>query len=313
VGRYIVRRLLASVPVLFMVGVIAFVILHVAPGDPAAIIAGDLATPAEVEAIRRALGMDRPLLVQLGIWIGRLFQGDLGTSVFSGRSVTDLMAPRLEPTIALSVMALLISVSIGIPLGVVAAWKAHTVVDRGVMVFAVLGFSIPVFWLGLNLIWLFSVKIRLLPVLGYQPLAEGVIPFLRHLALPSVTLGITFAALIARMTRSSVLEVLREDYIRTARAKGLAERVVLVRHALKAASLPIVTVIGLVFAALITGVVVTETVFAIPGLGRLVVDAVVRRDFPIIQGMMIVLATAYVLVNLVVDIAYAYLDPRIRY
>jgi peptide/nickel transport system permease protein len=287
--------------------------LHVAPGDPAAIIAGDLATPAEVEAIRRALGMDRPLLVQLGIWIGRLFQGDLGTSVFSGRSVTDLMAPRLEPTIALSVMALLISVSIGIPLGVVAAWKAHTVVDRGVMVFAVLGFSIPVFWLGLNLIWLFSVKIRLLPVLGYQPLAEGVIPFLRHLALPSVTLGITFAALIARMTRSSVLEVLREDYIRTARAKGLAERVVLVRHALKAASLPIVTVIGLVFAALITGVVVTETVFAIPGLGRLVVDAVVRRDFPIIQGMMIVLATAYVLVNLVVDIAYAYLDPRIRY
>jgi peptide/nickel transport system permease protein len=181
------------------------------------------------------------------------------------------------------------------------------------MVFAVLGFSIPVFWLGLNLIWLFSVKIRLLPVLGYQPLAEGVIPFLRHLALPSVTLGITFAALIARMTRSSVLEVLREDYIRTARAKGLAERVVLVRHALKAASLPIVTVIGLVFAALITGVVVTETVFAIPGLGRLVVDAVVRRDFPIIQGMMIVLATAYVLVNLVVDIAYAYLDPRIRY
>jgi peptide/nickel transport system permease protein len=313
VGRYIVRRLLASVPVLFMVGVIAFVILHVAPGDPAAIIAGDLATPAEVEAIRRALGMDRPLLVQLGIWIGRLFQGDLGTSVFSGRSVTDLMAPRLEPTIALSVMALLISVSIGIPLGVVAAWKAHTVVDRGVMVFAVLGFSIPVFWLGLNLIWLFSVKLRLLPVLGYQPLAEGVIPFLRHLALPSVTLGITFAALIARMTRSSVLEVLREDYIRTARAKGLAERVVLVRHALKAASLPIVTVIGLVFAALITGVVVTETVFAIPGLGRLVVDAVVRRDFPIIQGMMIVLATAYVLVNLVVDIAYAYLDPRIRY
>jgi peptide/nickel transport system permease protein len=313
VGRYIVRRLLASVPVLFMVGVIAFVILHVAPGDPAAIIAGDLATPAEVEAIRRALGMDRPLLVQLGIWIGRLFQGDLGTSVFSGRSVTDLMAPRLEPTIALSVMALLISVSIGIPLGVVAAWKAHTVVDRGVMVFAVLGFSIPVFWLGLNLIWLFSVKIRLLPVLGYQPLAEGVIPFLRHLALPSVTLGITFAALIARMTRSSVLEVLREDYIRTARAKGLAERVVLVRHALKAASLPIVTVIGLVFAALITGVVVTETVFAIPGLGRLVVDAVVRRDFPIIQGMMIMLATAYVLVNLVVDIAYAYLDPRIRY
>ena len=312
-GRYIVRRLLASVPVLFMVGVIAFVILHVAPGDPAAIIAGDLATPAEVEAIRRALGMDRPLLVQLGIWIGRLFQGDLGTSVFSGRSVTDLMAPRLEPTIALSVMALLISVSIGIPLGVVAAWKAHTVVDRGVMVFAVLGFSIPVFWLGLNLIWLFSVKLRLLPVLGYQPLAEGVIPFLRHLALPSVTLGITFAALIARMTRSSVLEVLREDYIRTARAKGLAERVVLVRHALKAASLPIVTVIGLVFAALITGVVVTETVFAIPGLGRLVVDAVVRRDFPIIQGMMIVLATAYVLVNLVVDIAYAYLDPRIRY
>lgn len=310
---YIAKRLLASIPVLLLVGIITFSLLHIAPGDPAAIIAGDDATPATLVEIREALGLDRPFLVQMGLWFKRLFQGDLGTSIFSGHSVASLMAPRVQPTLSLALLSLVLSVFLGVPLGVLAAWKHNTAIDRGVMVFAVLGFSIPVFWLGFNLIWLFAVNLSLFPVIGYVPISKGFLLFLYHLTLPAVTVGVVSAALIARMTRSSMLEVLREDYIRTARSKGLAERVVLVRHALRAASIPVVTVIGLVFAGLITGVVVTETVFNIPGLGRLVVDAVVRRDFPIVQGMIMVLAGIYVFVNLVVDITYAYLDPRIRY
>jgi peptide/nickel transport system permease protein len=313
VGPYILRRLLASIPVLLLVGIITFSLLHLAPGDPAAIIAGDLASPEQVAETRRLLGLDKPFLVQVGLWFGRLLQGDLGTSIFSGHTVASLIASRLEPSLSLGLLGILLSVLIGVPLGALAAWKANTWIDRSVMFFVVVGFSVPVFWLGFNLVWLFSVSLQLLPAAQYKPLSQGVGPWLRHLILPAVTVAIVFAALIARMTRSSMLEVLREDYIRTARAKGLAERVVLVRHALKAASLPIITVIGLIFALMVTGLVVTETVFAIPGVGRLVVDAVIRRDYPVIQGVMMAVAVVYVFINLLVDVMYAYLDPRIRY
>ena len=313
VSGYILRRLLASIPVILLVGVITFSILHIAPGDPAVLMAGEEATPEQVEAIRQALGFDKPFIVQFGRWAGRLLRGDLGTSIFSQHSITSLMAPRLQPTLSLAFLAITLSIVIGVPLGVLAAWKSGGVVDRGVMLFAVLGFSVPVFWLGFLFIWAFAVNIRIFPAVGFVPISEGIIPFLRSLTLPALANAIPFAALVARMTRSTMVEVLREDYIRTARAKGLTERVVNIRHGLRNASIPIVTIVGLVFGALVGGAVVTETVFAIPGLGRLTVDGVVRRDYPIVQAMLMVVAVSYVFVNLVVDVIYAYLDPRIRY
>jgi peptide/nickel transport system permease protein len=310
---YLVQRLLAVIPVLLLVGLITFALLRVTPGDPAAVLAGEHATPENVERIRQQLGLDRPLHVQLWRWFGRLLQGDLGDSLFTGYKVTTLIRQRLEPTLSLAVLAEIIAIALALPMGILAAWKANSWVDRGVMVFAVLGFSIPVFWLGFNLIWLFSVTLDLLPPAGYTPMSQGVWPWLRSLILPAVTLGLIFSALIARMTRASMLEILREDYIRTARAKGLAEKVVLLRHALRNAAVPIVTIIGLGFAALVTGVVVTETVFALPGLGRLIVDSMLRRDYPVIQGAILLAASAYVVINLIVDLTYAYFDPRIRY
>jgi peptide/nickel transport system permease protein len=310
---YLVQRLLAVIPVLLLVGLITFALLRVTPGDPAAVLAGEHATPENVERIRQQLGLDRPLHVQLWRWFGRLLQGDLGDSLFTGYKVTTLIRQRLEPTLSLAVLAEIIAIALALPMGILAAWKANSWVDRAVMVFAVLGFSIPVFWLGFNLIWLFSVTLDLLPPAGYTPLSQGVWPWLRSLILPAVTLGLIFSALIARMTRASMLEILREDYIRTARAKGLAEKVVLLRHALRNAAVPIVTIIGLGFAALVTGVVVTETVFALPGLGRLIVDSMLRRDYPVIQGAILLAASAYVVINLIVDLTYAYFDPRIRY
>ncbi len=290
-----------------------FSILHIAPGDPAVLMAGEEATPEDVEEMRVALGFDKPFIVQFGRWAGRLLKGDLGTSIFSQHTITSLMKPRLQPTLSLAVMAITLSIAIGVPIGVLAAWKAGTLLDRGVMLFAVLGFSVPVFWLGFLFIWAFAVKIQLFPVVGFVPITDGVFPFLRSLTLPALANAIPFSALVARMTRSTMVEVMQEDYIRTARAKGLSERVVNIRHGLRNASIPIVTVVGLVFAALVGGAVVTETVFAIPGLGRLLVDGVVRRDFPIVQAMLMVVAIGYVFVNLMVDVAYAYLDPRIRY
>ena len=312
-GRYILQRTLAAIPVVLLVGVIIFSLLHVAPGDPAAIIAGDDVRPEDVEEIRHALGLDRAFHIQFGIWVWNLLQGDLGTSIFSDRSIVTLMVPRLQPTLGLTALALTMSVLMGIPLGIIAAWKAHGPIDRAVMLFAVVGFAVPVFWLGFLLIWAFAVNWSLFPTIGYSPITDGILPFLRSLFLPALSIAIAQTALIARMTRSCMLEVLNEDYIRTARAKGLAERVVLVRHAFKAASIPVVTVIGLVFAGLITGVVVTEVVFSIPGIGRMIVDAVVRRDYPVVQGMLMLAAMAYVFVNLMVDVFYAYLDPRIKY
>lgn len=312
-STYILRRLLASLPVIFMVGVITFSILHIAPGDPAVLMAGEEATPEDVEKMRQALGFDRPFYVQFGVWVGNLLQGDLGTSIFSKHSIASLMAPRLQPTLSLGLIAIVLSVLIGVPMGVVAATYVGSFTDRAAMIFAVLGFSVPVFWLGFIFIWLFAVELRIFPAVGFVPISEGILPFLRSLTLPALANAIPFSALVARMTRSTMIEVLQEDYIRTARAKGLAGFVVIMRHALRNASIPIVTVVGLVFAALVSGAVVTETVFAIPGLGRLLVDGVVRRDYPIVQAMLMVTAVAYVFVNLIIDVFYAYLDPRIRY
>ena len=312
-GLYLVRRLLASIPVILLVGVMTFSILHIAPGDPAVLMAGEEATPEDVEEMRVALGFDKPFIVQFGRWAGRLLKGDLGTSIFSQHSIASLMKPRLQPTLSLAFLAITLSIAIGVPIGVLAAWKVGTLIDRGVMLFAVLGFSIPVFWLGFLFIWAFAVQIHLFPAVGFVPITDGVFPFLRSLTLPALSNAIPFSALVARMTRSTMVEVMKEDYIRTARAKGLSEAVVNIRHGLRNASIPIITVVGLVFAALVGGAVVTETVFAIPGLGRLLVDGVVRRDFPIVQAMLMVVAVAYVFVNLLVDITYAYLDPRIRY
>jgi len=307
------RRLLATVPVVGVVAIAVFGLLHVVPGDPAVIIAGDYATAEDVARIRSKLGLDRPFLTQVEIWLSNVVHGDLGTSIFSGLPVATLIKQRAEATVALTVLAMLISIGVGVPLGVLAAWRKGSWIDRLVMVLAVSGFSMPVFWLGFVLVYAFAISVPWLPVQGFQPLAGGVWPFLRHLILPAVTLSVVYMALIARMTRASMLGVLGEDYIRTAFAKGLAPHRVLLRHALKNASLPVVTVIGLGFALLIGGAVVTESVFALPGLGRLTVDAIVRRDYPVIQGVILVVSAAYVLINLVVDLLYVVLDPRIRF
>ena len=310
---YLLRRLLATIPVMLVVALFVFALLHLSPGDPAAVIAGDYASPEDIERIRHKLGLDAPLHQQLGIWLWQVVRGDLGTSIFSNLPVSKLIGQRLEPTLTLTVCTMIFAVLLAVPMGVVAAWKAGTWIDRSVMVFAVLGFSLPVFWLGFLFIFGFALKLQILPVQGYVSIREGLWPCLRHLVLPSLTLGMVYMALIARMTRASMLEVLREDYIRTAHAKGLKPHVVLLLHALKNASLPIVTVIGVGVALLIGGVVVTESVFAIPGLGRLTVDAILHRDYPVIQGIILIFSAIYVLINLLVDLMYTVLDPRIRY
>ncbi len=309
----VLRRLVATIPVMGVVAIAVFALLHVTPGDPAVIIAGDYATTEDIARIRTRLGLDQPFHAQVAIWLGRIVRGDLGTSIFSGLPVATLIGQRAATTIWLTLFAMLISVGIGVPVGVVAAWRKGSWLDRAVMVFAVSGFSMPTFWLGFILVYVFAITAGWLPVQGYHPIAAGVGPFLSHLILPALTLSVVYMALIARMTRASMLGVLDEDYIRTAFAKGLAPRNVLVRHALKNASLPVVTIIGLGFALLIGGAVVTESVFALPGLGRLTVDAIVRRDYPVIQGVLLVVSGVYVLINLIVDVLYVVLDPRIRY
>lgn len=311
--RETVRRLMATIPVMGVVAIAVFALLHLTPGDPAVIIAGDYATADDIARIRGKLGLDQPLTTQITIWLGRVVRGDLGTSIFSGLPVTTLIHQRAEATISLTLLAMLISVGVGVPLGVLAAWRRGSWLDRVVMIVAVSGFSMPVFWLGFLLVWVFAIQAHWLPVQGFRPIGDGVGPFLRHLVLPAVTLSVIYLALIARMTRASMLGVLDAEYIRTAFAKGLAPRRVLIRHALKNASLPVVTIIGIGFALLIGGAVVTESVFALPGLGRLTVDAIVRRDYPVIQGVILVVSGVYVLINLVVDILYVVLDPRIRF
>ena len=310
---FVCKRLIATVPVLLTVALLVFFMLRLTPGDPAAIIAGDNGTPQQIAEIREKLGLDEPIPTQLVIWFGRLLQGDLGESFFFKMSVADLIGQRVGPTLALAAVTMIITLIVAIPLGVLAAYRQGRWLDRIVMGFSVLGFSIPVFVLGYLLIYVFSVKLGLFPVQGYRSPANGLWPFLRHLILPAITLSVIYIALIARITRASVIDVLNEDYIRTARAKGLADSAVLLRHALRTAAVPIVTVIGIGIALLIGGVVVTESVYNIPGLGRLTVDAVLARDYPVIQAVILVFSFIYVLINLAIDVSYSLLDPRIRY
>ena len=310
---YIIRRLLATIPVMAVVALFVFFLLHLTPGDPAAVIAGDEATPAEIEGVRARLGLDRPVWEQFAIYLANLARGDLGTSIFTNLPVTTLVGQRLEPSLVLALSTLVVAVAFAIPMGVVAAWKVRTAVDRVVMGFSVIGFAVPVFLIGYLLIYVFAIQLRWLPVQGYRPLALGIDETVRSIVLPATALGMVYMALIARITRASMLEVLSEDFIRTAHAKGVATRGVLLRHALKNAAVPIVTVIGIGLALLISGVVITETVFNIPGLGRLTVDAILKRDYPIIQGLIILFAGVKVLVNLMIDISYSFFDPRIRY
>lgn len=310
---YIGRRMLATLPVLLIVAVLVFLMLRLTPGDPAAIIAGDAATAKDVAEIRNKLGLDGSLVSQFFIWISRVVQGDFGESFFYKKTVASLIADRLEPTLALSTLTILLATLIAVPLGTLAAYRQGSWVDRGVMALSVIGFSVPVFVIGYLLIYYFSLHLGWFPVQGYQRIAEGFWGFLHRLLLPALTLSVIYVALLARMTRTSVLEVLNEDYVRTARAKGLPNLKVLVRHALRNAAVPIVTVIGIGIATLLGGVVVTESVFNIPGLGRLTVDAVLARDYPTVQAVILLFSFAYVVINLVIDVLYTFLDPRIRY
>ena len=310
---FLLKRIAATIPVLLIVAVLVFLLLRLTPGDPAAIIAGDAASPENVAKIRENLGLSKPMITQFGIWFGNLLVGDLGESYFFKVKVADLIMQRIEPTLALSFCTIMIAVLVAVPLGVLAAWKQGGWLDRLLMGFSVMGFSIPVFVLAYILIWIVSIKLGWLPVQGYERFSGGFWPFLRHLILPSVTLSVIYIALIARVTRASVQDVLSEDYIRTARAKGLPENRVLISHALANAAVPIITVIGIGIALLIGGVVVTESVYGIPGLGRLTVDAVLARDFPTIQGVILFFSFVYVLINLLVDLSYLFFDPRIRY
>ena len=310
---YVIRRILATIPVMAVVALFVFSLLYIAPGDPAAVIAGDQATPADVERIRQSLGLDRPFLVQVGDWVWNIVHANLGTSLFTGLPVTKMIAQRIEPTLSLMAVTLVFAITVAVPLGVVAAWRAGSLLDRAIMAFAVFGFSVPVFVVGYLLAYVFALELEWLPVQGYTPLSEGLWPWFSNLILPAIALGCVYIALIARITRAAMLEVLAQDYIRTARAKGIGQSGILFIHALKNASVPIVTVIGIGIALLIGGAVVTESVFVIPGLGRLTIDAILRRDYPVIQGVVVLFSFLYVLVNLLVDLVYTLLDPRIRY
>lgn len=310
---YIARRLIALLPVLLIVATVGFFLIYLTPGDPAAVMLGPDATTEELNELRRVMGLDQPLLVQLVRWYYRVLQGDLGHSIFLNRPVLQAIYERLEPTVLLTLLSLAVAVAIGVPAGIIAAVRRNTWIDQLSMGIALFGVSVPNFWLGINLILLFSVYLGWFPVAGYVPLDQSVSGAIRSLVLPAVTLGISASALIARMTRSSMLEVLGQDFIRTARAKGNEEIRVIFRHALRNALIPTVTVIGLAIGGLLAGAVVTETVFAIPGVGRLVISSVMRRDYPVVQGVLMFIAVIYVIVNLLTDILYVYLDPRVKY
>jgi peptide/nickel transport system permease protein len=310
--RYILGRLLSAVPILLLVAVFIFSLVHLTPGDPPVLLAGDNARPEQVEQIRARLHLDQPLPVQFGIWAFEALRLDLGESIYSKQPVTKLILQRIEPTLVLALVTLLLTVALAVPLGVIAAWRANSWVDRAIMAFAVLGFSVPVFVIGYLLVFFFAVELRWFPVQGYKPLSGGLLPTLHSVTLPAISLALVFAALIARVTRAAMLEVLNENYIRTTRAKGLGTFRILVVHALKNSGIPVVTVIGIGFATLIGGVVVTESVFNIPGIGRLTVDAITRRDYPVVQGVILFFSVALILVNLIVDLSYPLFDPRVK-
>jgi peptide/nickel transport system permease protein len=313
VARYAAGRLVALVPVLAVVGVTVFLLIHLIPGDPASVILGPEASQAQVAQLRTALGLDRPLYVQLGLWFGQVLRGDLGRSVFLQQSVTRAIWSHLGPTVSLTALAETLALAVAIPSGILAAWKRHTRFDQGFMMLVLLGVSIPSFWTGLNLIALFAVALRLFPVAGYVPAAHGLGPWLASLILPAAALAFTQAGLVARMARDATIDVLDEDYIRTARSKGVRERRVLARHAFRNALIPTLTVVGTSLANLLGGAVVVETVFVLPGIGNLVVQSIGRRDYPVIEGVVLFVALVYVVVNLAVDLLYAALDPRITY
>ena len=313
IWRFLVQRVVSAITVLLVVVVMVFLLMRLTLDDPAAIIAGDSATTEQIQQVRESLGLSRPIVVQFGIWFGGLLHGDLGESFFYKKTVVQLIAQRLEPTLALALCTIVMAVMVAVPLGAIAGWRHGGWLDRMLMGFSTLGFSIPVFVLGYLLIWLVSLKLGWLPVQGYARLADGFSPFIRRLILPSVTLSLIYTALIARVTRAAVSEALTEDFVRTARAKGLPEWRVVIHHALANAAVPIVTVIGIGLTLLLSGVVVTERVFSIPGLGQLTVEAVLNRDFRVIQAVILLFSMTYVLVNLLIDLTYLVLDPRIRY
>ncbi|MBX2883531.1 MAG: ABC transporter permease [Granulosicoccus sp.] len=310
---YLLRRILAVIPVLLVVTIIVFLMLRLTPGDPAANIAGDAATSQDIAKLRVELGLEEPLLVQFGIYIKNLLQGDFGESFYYKRPVISMVADGVEPTLSLALFTIVLACSVAVPLGTLAAYKQGSWLDRCVMGFSVVGFSVPVFVIGYLLIYFLSVKLEWFPVQGYQHIKDGIAGWAYRLILPATALSVIFIALIARMTRTSVLEVLNEDYIRTARAKGLPQLKILLKHALRNAAVPIVTVIGIAIAILISGVVVTESVFVIPGLGLLTLDAIQGRDYPTVQALIILFSVVYVVINLLIDLLYTLLDPRIRY
>jgi peptide/nickel transport system permease protein len=311
--RYLAQRVLAAIPVMVMVATAVFLLLFLTPGDPAAVILGPDAKPEQVAELRARLGLDQPVHVQLVNWYWRLLRGDLGRSIFENRPVTEAIMSRAEPTLLLTTLSMLVAVTLGLTMGLLAALRHGRWQDTGAMLVAIGGVSMPTFWLGLNLIFVFGVLLGWLPVAGYEPLSSGLWESMRYLILPSLTLGLFQAALLARLTRSMMLETLGDDYVRTARAKGLAEQAVVIRHAFRNALIPLLTVIGLIFAALVGGAVITEQVFNIPGVGRMLIQAVARRDYPVVQGVVMIVAALYVLINLAVDVLYGYLDPRLRF
>ncbi|ELT46580.1 ABC transporter permease [Brucella sp. ZJ1_1] len=310
---YLIKRIFALVPVLLLVSIFVFLLLRLTPGDPAAILAGDAATTEQLERIREAMGLNEPILTQYFTWMGKIFQGDLGVSLISGVPVLDMVSQRIGPTISIAVLTIIIAILVAIPMGVLAAWRHRSWIDYLVMSFSVLGFSVPVFLVGYVLLLVFSVNLGWLPVQGFKPISAGLGAFMERAILPALTLASIYIALIARMTRAGMLDVLGEDYIRTARAKGVSDRRLLFVHALKNAAVPVVTIVGTGFALLISGVVVTESIFNIPGIGRLTVDAVLARDYPVIQAMILLTSALYVFVNLLIDLSYTLFDPRIRY
>jgi peptide/nickel transport system permease protein len=312
VTAYILRRLVMLLPVLIVVGVVVFGLVHLTPGDPAAVILGDRATPEDIARLRTQLGLNDPLPVQFVRWFSNMLRLDFGESIFLGEPVTQALLNRVQPTVLLTFYALSIQVLIGIPAGVLAAVRYNSPLDRVLTVVAISGSATPTFFLGILLILIFAVRLRWLPSGGYVPFSEDPAAHFKGMLLPAFALGFSAAGLLARMVRSSMLDVLREDYVRTAFAKGLPEQLVIVRHALRNALIPALTVLGISIGALLGGAVVTETVFTIPGMGRLVVQSIARRDYPVIQGAIIAIALTYVLVNLIVDVLYVYIDPRVR-
>lgn len=312
-GIYILRRCVSTIAVMAMVGIFIFLLLRLAPGDPAAMIAGKSASAEMIAAIREQLGLNEPMPVQFVHWASGILSGEFGVSIFSGLPVLELISQRLQPTISLSILTLIVSVTVGVSFGILASWRTGGLVDRLLAAFSAFGYSVPVFVIGYFLIYFFAIRTHWLPVQGYRPIQEGLGPWFMHLVLPTVALSLTYIAFIARVTRASMLEVLSEDYMRTAAAKGASSYALLFHHALKNAGVPILTVIGVSFAYMIGGVVLTETVFNIPGIGRLVVDAISSRDYPVIQGVVILTSGLYVIINLTVDLAYTLIDPRIRY